>query len=199
MALLVLFVVAHVAMAAAGSFAVLLVARVAAAATHGAFFGIAAVMAVSLVDASSKSRALALMFGGLTIATVLGVPVGTLLGQATNWRVPFVAVAVLRGAATLWIALVEPASMSVSRSVRSSERRWSTLTTSGGPLRWPPLARHSPYRSPSGGATVMSTRCIANLLSPSHEQSSSVPKSQVLTLRQPAQLGVAVLVRSNIS
>lgn len=108
-ALLVVFVVAHVAMAAATSFAVLLVARVAAATTHGAFFGIAAVLAVSLVDASSRSRALALMFGGLTIATVLGVPLGTLLGQATNWRIPFVAVAVLGAVAALWIAVVAQA------------------------------------------------------------------------------------------
>ena len=129
-ALLVLFVVAHVAMAAATSFAVLLVARVVAAATHGAFFGIAAVLAVSLVDESSRSRALALMFGGLTIATVLGVPLGTLLGQATNWRVPFVAVAVLGGAAALWIALVEhaePPGSGQDDFVRTSPVNWPAL------------------------------------------------------------------------
>ena len=107
LALLGLFAAAHVVMAAATSFEVLLVARVLAAATHGAFFGIAAVLAVSLVDESSKSRALGLMFGGLTIATVLGVPLGTLLGQATSWRVPFAAIALMGIAAAIWIAFVE--------------------------------------------------------------------------------------------
>jgi DHA1 family inner membrane transport protein len=129
-ALLVLFVVAHVGMAVASSFIVLLVARVVAAATHGAFFGIAAVMAVSLVEASSTSRALALMFGGLTIATVLGVPLGTLLGQATNWRVPFVAVALLGGVAALWIAIVEkdpPADSGKDDAVRTPPVNWPAL------------------------------------------------------------------------
>ena len=120
--LLGVFVVAHVVMAVAGSFEVLLVARVLAAATHGAFFGIAAVLAVSLVDESSKSRALGLMFGGLTIATVLGVPLGTLLGQATSWRVPFVAIALMGCVAAVWIAFVEK-SPSASDAVAEPRER----------------------------------------------------------------------------
>ncbi len=122
LALLALFVAAHAVMALAGSFEVLVVARVIAAATHGAFFGIAAVLAVSMVDESSRSRALGLLFGGLTIATVLGVPLGTLLGQATSWRAPFVAIGLMGTAAAIWIAFVAHNPPSADRSAEPAER-----------------------------------------------------------------------------
>ena len=64
-------------------------ARVFTAFCHGAFFGIGAVVAADLVPRNQRSSAIALMFTGLTLANVLGVPLGTALGQAAGWRSTF--------------------------------------------------------------------------------------------------------------
>jgi DHA1 family inner membrane transport protein len=69
--------------------------RVIASFAHGAFFGIGAVVAASLVAPQRRAAAIALMFSGLTLANVLGVPVGTLIGQWAGWRATFLAVSVL--------------------------------------------------------------------------------------------------------
>jgi DHA1 family inner membrane transport protein len=107
-ALMAVFSVGHVVMAAAPTFEVLLAARIVTASCHGAFFGFGAVVASGLVPADRRSRAIALMFGGLTVATVVGVPAGTMLGEAAGWRAPFVAVAVLAAAAAVAVAVLLP-------------------------------------------------------------------------------------------
>jgi DHA1 family inner membrane transport protein len=67
-------------------------ARIVTAFCHAAFFGIGSVVAADLVPPNRRASAIALMFGGLTIANVLGVPLGTALGQAAGWRATFWAV-----------------------------------------------------------------------------------------------------------
>jgi predicted MFS family arabinose efflux permease len=62
---------------------------------HGAFFGIAAVFAAELVDPSRKGRAIAIVFGGFTAATILGAPFGAAIGQALGWRMTFWSLVVL--------------------------------------------------------------------------------------------------------
>ncbi|SDP79125.1 MFS transporter, DHA1 family, arabinose polymer transporter [Actinopolyspora xinjiangensis] len=93
--LLVVFVLGESLAAAAPSYGVLMAARVLTAISHGAFFGIGAVVAANLVPEGKKARAIATMFGGLTIATIAGVPLGTFIGQHFGWRTTFWAVAVL--------------------------------------------------------------------------------------------------------
>jgi MFS transporter, DHA1 family, inner membrane transport protein len=88
-ALMGIFILGNVLCAVAGSFGVLMVARVITALCHGAFFGIGSVTAASLVTPDRKASAVALMFTGLTLANVLGVPFGTALGQAHGWRSSF--------------------------------------------------------------------------------------------------------------
>lgn len=90
--LLVLFIGGNLLSALATSYEMLLTGRILAALCHGAFFGIGAVVAGSLVDPSRKAGAIALMFTGLTVANVLGVPFGTFLGQAFGWRSTFAAI-----------------------------------------------------------------------------------------------------------
>jgi DHA1 family inner membrane transport protein len=68
-------------------------ARIVTAFCHGAFFGLGAVVAASMVAPTKKVQAVAMMFGGLALANVLGVPFGTALGQAAGWRATFWAVA----------------------------------------------------------------------------------------------------------
>lgn len=90
-----IFIVGNILCAVATDYTFLMVARIITSLCHGAFFGIGSVVAASLVPENRKASAVALMFTGLTLANVLGVPIGTALGQAAGWQTPFWAVAVL--------------------------------------------------------------------------------------------------------
>lgn len=90
-----LFVLGNAACAMAGTYGQLMAGRAVAALCHGAFFGIGSVVAAGLVPPERRARAIALMFTGLTVANVLGVPAGTALGQQFGWRSTFWAVTVL--------------------------------------------------------------------------------------------------------
>ncbi|ASU85832.1 MFS transporter [Nocardiopsis gilva YIM 90087] len=94
-ALMVLFVVGNLITAVAPTFGVLLVGRVVTSLTHGAFFGIGAVVAADLVAPNKRASAIAFMFTGLTIANVVGVPAATLLGQSVSWRATYGVITVL--------------------------------------------------------------------------------------------------------
>jgi DHA1 family inner membrane transport protein len=110
-ALLVLmgiFILGNTLCALAPSYGFLMAARVVTALCHGAFFGIGAVEAASLVPENKRAQAVALMFTGLTLANVLGVPLGTALGQAAGWRVTFWAVAAIGVAAFAGLFLLLP-------------------------------------------------------------------------------------------
>ena len=89
--LLGVFVAGNAACAAAPSYALLMAARVLTALCHGAFFGIASIVAASVVPYERRTQAITVMFSGLTLANVMGVPAGTALGQAFGWRAAFVA------------------------------------------------------------------------------------------------------------
>jgi DHA1 family inner membrane transport protein len=95
MLLMGLFVVGNLLSAVAPVFAVMLIGRVVASLAHGAFFGIGTVVAAELVVPEKRARAIALMFTGLTVANVVGVPLGTFIGQSVGWRVTFTIVAAL--------------------------------------------------------------------------------------------------------
>jgi DHA1 family inner membrane transport protein len=95
------FVVGNLLCALSPSYGLLMGARIVTAFCHGAFFGIGAVVAADLVPRHQRSSAIALMFTGLTLANVLGVPLGTALGQVAGWRATFWAVT---GIGTLAVA-----------------------------------------------------------------------------------------------
>lgn len=94
-ALMVLFIAGNVMSALAPGYAWLMAGRIVASLTHGAFFGLGAAVAAALVAPQRRSAAIALMFSGLTLANVLGVPAGAWIGQAAGWRATFWAVSVL--------------------------------------------------------------------------------------------------------
>jgi DHA1 family inner membrane transport protein len=87
-----IFILGNCLCAIAPSYALLMGARIVTALSHGAFFGLGAVVATNVVPPRKKAQAIALMFTGLTLANVLGVPFGTALGQAAGWRATFWAV-----------------------------------------------------------------------------------------------------------
>ncbi|MER8437448.1 MFS transporter [Mesorhizobium sp. M1312] len=90
--LAMLFVVGNLLCAIAPNYWMLMAARVFTAFGHGAFFGIGSVVAASLVPRNKRASAIALMFAGLTLSNILGVPGGTALGEAYGWRATFLAV-----------------------------------------------------------------------------------------------------------
>lgn len=91
-ALMVIFTLGNVACALAPTYEILMVARVVTALAHGTFFGVGSVVAASLVAPDRRASAIALMFTGLTAATLVGVPFGAWLGEAFGWRSTFWAV-----------------------------------------------------------------------------------------------------------
>ncbi|MBE8517250.1 MFS transporter [Amycolatopsis sp. H6(2020)] len=107
-ALMGLFIAGNVLSALAPSYGLLMAGRVVAALSHGAFFGVGSVVAASLVAPAKQAGAIALMFTGLTVANVLGVPAGTALGQAFGWRSTFWVVSALGVAGTIGILTLVP-------------------------------------------------------------------------------------------
>jgi MFS transporter, DHA1 family, inner membrane transport protein len=91
--LLVLFVLGTVASAVAPTFGLVLVARFAAGLPHGAYFGAAGLLAASLMGPGSEGRGFAAVLSGLTAANVAGVPLITLLGQRSGWRIAYLVIA----------------------------------------------------------------------------------------------------------
>lgn len=90
--LVALFVLGNLLSAVAPTYAVALLGRVVAALCHGSFFGIGSLVARRMVPPERASRAVAVMFAGLTVANVLGVPFGALVGERFGWRATFWAV-----------------------------------------------------------------------------------------------------------
>jgi predicted MFS family arabinose efflux permease len=93
--LMAVFLLGNLLAAFSTSYGVLLAGRVITAVAHGAFFGIGATVAASLAPKGQAGRAISVMFGGLTLAMVLGVPLGSFLGNLMGWRLPFFAVAAM--------------------------------------------------------------------------------------------------------
>jgi len=107
--LLVLFIIGNVVTALAADYSAAMIGRVLSALTHGAFFGIGSVVAASLVAPEKRAGAIAIMFTGLTAANVLGVPLGTFLGQQLGWRSTFWAISIVGVIALIGIVLLVPA------------------------------------------------------------------------------------------
>ncbi|WP_371483129.1 MFS transporter [Kitasatospora sp. NBC_00315] len=108
MLLMVLFVIGNVLSAVAPVFGVMVVGRLVASLAHGAFFGIGSVVAAGLVPPARKAGAIAMMFTGLTVANVVGVPLGTYVGQSMGWRATFFIVAGLGVLGLVGIARLVP-------------------------------------------------------------------------------------------
>ncbi len=109
LALVAAFSVGTIASAVAPTFELVVVARFVAALPHGAYFGIAALVAASLMGPGKRGQGIALVLSGLTIANVIGVPAITFLGQQAGWRAAYLVVAAIFVATLVAIRLVVPA------------------------------------------------------------------------------------------
>ncbi|MGW0942383.1 MFS transporter [Streptomyces sp. NPDC002623] len=108
MLLMALFIVGNALSAFAPGYDSLLAARFLSGLPHGAFFGVGAVVATSMVAPERKARSVSLMFLGLTVANIAGVPAATLMGQNLGWRATFLGVSAIGLAAIASLALLVP-------------------------------------------------------------------------------------------
>jgi DHA1 family inner membrane transport protein len=108
LALMAIFTIGNLACALAPTYPLLMAARVITALAHGTFFGVGSLVAMSLVSPERKASAIAVMFTGLTIATLLGVPFGAWLGLAFGWRATFWAVSGIGLLALVVLAIFVP-------------------------------------------------------------------------------------------
>ncbi|MBU5212397.1 MFS transporter [Heyndrickxia oleronia] len=93
--IMIIFIIGNSLAFSATSIGVLLVARVIAAFSHGIFMSIGSTIAADLVPENRRASAISIMFTGLTVATVTGVPFGTFIGQQFGWRLAFLLIVIV--------------------------------------------------------------------------------------------------------
>lgn len=103
-----IFTVGNLISAFADGYWMLLAGRIVTSFNHGAFFGVGAVVAASVVPADKRAGAVAAMFSGLTIATIGGVPFAAWVGEAVGWRMAFFGIAVIGAIAMVAVRLSLP-------------------------------------------------------------------------------------------
>jgi DHA1 family inner membrane transport protein len=89
------YIAGNVLAVAAVNFGMLVAARFITGSIHGLFIGVASVVATGVVPAERQGRAMSMVFGGIAVATVLGIPLGTLIGQALSWQATFISIIIL--------------------------------------------------------------------------------------------------------
>ncbi|ANF94764.1 MFS transporter [Paenibacillus bovis] len=114
--IMIVFVIGNSLAAMADSVALLLTARVISALAHGIFMSIGSTIAANLVAENRRASAISIMFSGLTIATVTGVPLGTFIGQQYGWRTAFIAIVVVGVIALIANSLLIPAHLSKGKA-----------------------------------------------------------------------------------
>ncbi len=92
LALMALMMVGNLAASIAPNYWVLLLARFVSGLPHGAYFGVASIVAAKLADEGKSSEAVSIMIAGMTVANLFGVPLGTSLSQLVSWRITFLLV-----------------------------------------------------------------------------------------------------------
>lgn len=127
--IMVVFIIGNLIAATASTVTVLLAARVVSALAHGVFMAIGATIAADLVPENKRASAIAMMFTGLTVATVTGVPFGTFLGQQFGWRIAFMAIVVIGIIAFIGNSVLVPADL--KKAARTTFRDQAKLVTNG--------------------------------------------------------------------
>ncbi|NIJ69217.1 MFS transporter [Xanthomonas sp. 60] len=121
-ALMLAFTVGNLVAWMAPGYAALIIARLLTGLAHGVFFSIGSIIATSVVPKEKAASAIAIMFTGLTVALVTGVPLGTFIGQHLGWRATFLAVAGLGVVALLGSLLFVPRALPMSTPARFREQ-----------------------------------------------------------------------------
>ncbi len=154
--LMVLFTIGNLLAWMAPGYATLMAARVLTGLAHGVFFSIGSTIATSLVPKEKAASAIALMFSGLTVALVTGVPLGTFIGQTFGWQSTFLAVSLLGVIAIIGSALLVPRHIAGSKP--------SSLLTQLAVLRKPRLLLVYAMTTLGYGGTFIAFTYLAPIL-----------------------------------
>ncbi len=122
LALMSLFVLGNLLAWQAPSYETLILARILTGLAHGVFFSIGSTIATGLVAKDKEASAIAIMFTGLTVALVTGVPLGTWIGQSFGWRATFLVVSMLGLIALIGSAILVPNNLKQAKSAKLSEQ-----------------------------------------------------------------------------
>jgi DHA1 family inner membrane transport protein len=128
--------------ALAPDFATLMLARAIAAAAHGCYFGLAILLGTSIVPRERRGMALAIIVGGINVANIVGVPLGTAVGNAFGWRSAFVMVGVIALAAFVAIAIFAPNPARSSHAGSSLAAQWRAVRTPKVPTSYAMVVLH---------------------------------------------------------
>ena len=122
LATMVLFIAGNAMATIAPNFYVLVIARILSGFAHGVFFAIGATIAGNLVAPDKRASAISMMFAGLTIAMVTGVPLGTFIGQHFGWRATFIGVTALGVIGFIANLILLPANIPASRPLQLKDQ-----------------------------------------------------------------------------
>ena len=109
--IMIIFIIGNGIAAVATSFTVLLIARIISALSHGVFMSIGSTIAAALVPENKRASAIAIMFTGVTVATITGAPIGTFIGQQFGRRTSFLAIVVIGIIALIANSILIPSNM----------------------------------------------------------------------------------------
>ncbi|MFE6775401.1 Cmx/CmrA family chloramphenicol efflux MFS transporter [Streptomyces sp. NPDC057702] len=159
-ALQAVFIAAHVVGALAPGYGVLFATRVVSALVYAGCWGVALAAAVSLVPAGARGRAVATVAGGLTLATIVGVPAGTLLSQHAGWRAAFWAVAAATLVSLVCTVFAIPAGRAATASAAPTGSARAELRGMARPQLWLSYA----LTAFTFGAVIVTFSYLASLL-----------------------------------
>ncbi len=172
----------NVLSAVAPSFGTLLIARFLTGLPHGAYFGVASVVAGSLVASERRSSAMAVVFAGLTVANIVGVPFSTLIGQHAGWRLVFALVGLIQLAAALAVLTQVPSGQGNPNAEHSGIRR--ELSAFRQPQIWLALAIAT-----VGGSALF---CTFSYITPMMTHVAHYPPSAITPLLVLFGIGMTV-------
>ncbi len=127
--IMIIFIAGNTVAASATNIGILLAARVLSAFSHGIFMSIGSTIAANLVPETKRASAISIMFTGLTVATVTGVPLGTFIGQQFGWRAAFVSIIVIGIIAFIANSILVPSDL--PKGARTTFKDQFKLITNG--------------------------------------------------------------------
>ncbi|GEL04638.1 MFS transporter [Rummeliibacillus stabekisii] len=127
--IMVVFIIGNTLAASSTTIGLLLVARVIAAFSHGVFMSIGSTIAADLVPENKRASAISIMFTGLTVATVTGVPFGTFIGQQLGWRAAFITIVIIGVIAFIANSILVPSNL--KKGIKTSFSDQLKLVTNG--------------------------------------------------------------------
>ena len=127
--IMIVFIIGNTLAAFSTTIGLLLVARVISAFSHGVFMSIGSTIAADLVPENRRASAISIMFTGLTVATVTGVPFGTFIGQQLGWRTAFITIVIIGVIAFIANSILVPSNL--RKGVKTTFRDQLKLVTNG--------------------------------------------------------------------